>query len=165
MRKSQQNVLRKDLSSVVKVYLCIYFYWYLFVLAADGSLSTWSLGNENQTNCHVLTYFYTEINSYLTHCVLLHSVNCMCDPPSSSQWIRLLVLSIVKIKSSGQVLSKSFGNWVVRGRFSMGHSESDGQKLVKTNKSPLCYQPRMRTATDWVSCVLCAMVTLGSGLL
>ena len=38
------------------------------------------------------------------------------------------------------------------------------QKLVKTNTSPMRYQPLMRTATDWVSCVLCAMVTLGSGL-
>ena len=26
------------------------------------------------------------------------------------------------------------------------------------------YQPLMRTATDWVSCVLCALVTLDSGL-
>ena len=40
----------------------------------------------------------------------------------------------------------------------------NGQKLVKTNTSPMRYQPLMRTATDWVSCVLCALVTLGSGL-
>ena len=31
----------------------------------------------------------------------------------------------------------------------------------KTNNFPLCCQLRLRTATEWVSCVLCVMVTLG----
>ena len=34
----------------------------------------------------------------------------------------------------------------------------------KTNNFPLCCQLRLRTATEWVSHVLCAMVTLGSAV-
>ena len=35
-------------------------------------------------------------------------------------------------------------------------------KLGKTNNFPLCCQLRLRTATEWVSYVSCAMLTLGS---
>ena len=64
---------------------------------------------------------------------------------------------IVKIKSSGLGLKLKAGIQVTRGRFSIGNLDSEGQKLTKTNNFPLCCQLRLRTATEWVSCVLCAM--------
>ena len=84
-----------------------------------------------------------------------------CFPQTTALPSCRIKMGISFQKIAGRVLSKSAGSRGSRGRFSMGQ---DGQKLVKTNKSPLCYQPRMRTATDWVPCVFRAMMTRGRGL-